>query len=280
MPGRPVRLAIATHAPGTGAGAPEGDVLLRRALEARGCAVEQVAWSDASAAWPGLDGVVVRSTWDYHLRGAEFLAWLDRLDVAGVPCVNPSALLRWNLDKRYLRGLAEAGVAVPDTVWLGPGERAGVAEVLRVRGWAAAVAKPLVSASAHRTELVTSGEVEGPAMLQALVPEIRSAGERSLVFLGGAFSHAVVKRPAAGDFRVQKELGGTWARQVPPAETVSFATRVLALAPVAPAFARVDLVETARGPVLMELEVLEPELFLGEEEADRLAEAVLAALRP
>ncbi len=273
-----MRLAIATHAPGTGAGAPEGDVLLRRALERRGHAVEQVAWTDPAANWAAFDGVFVRSTWDYHLRAGEFLAWLDRLDRARVPCANPTALLRWNLDKRYLAGLAAAGVAVPDTVWLGPGERADVAEVVRARGWAAAVAKPLVSASAHRTALVSSGEVEGSAMLQALVPEIRTAGERSLVFLGGALSHAVVKRPAPGDFRVQKEHGGTWAREAPPEATVAFAKRVLGLAPDAPALARVDLVETARGPVLMELEVLEPELFLGEVEAGRLAVAVLAAV--
>lgn len=275
-----MRLAIATHAPGAGAAAPEGDRLLRGALEARGHAVAQLVWSDPSAPWSSHDAVVVRSTWDYHLRPAEFLAWLDRLEASGTPTVNSTRLLRWNHDKRYLRGLAEGGVALPDTAWLEEGERVELGEVRAARGWEVAVVKPVVSAGAHGTVLARSGALEGPAMIQALLPEIRTAGEWSLVFLGGAFSHAVQKRPAPGDFRVQPTHGGTCRRAAPPAALLALAHRALALALEPPPLARVDVVETARGPVLMELEVIEPELFLGPEEARRAAEAVLAQVRP
>lgn len=274
-----LRLAIATHAAGAGAATPTGDVLLGAALESRGHAVEQVAWTDPCVAWEAYDAVVVRSTWDYHLRPREFRAWLGRLEAVETPTVNPAPLLRWNHDKRYLRALQAAGVSIPETVWLGEGERAEVGALRAARGWAAAVVKPTVSASAHGTVLAWSGEVLGPMMVQALVPEIRTRGEWSLVFLGGAYSHAVVKRPAAGDFRVQREHGGTFERAVPPGALVAFARSALGRAAEPPALARVDAVETGRGPVLMELEVIEPELFLGPEEAARAAEAVLAWIR-
>lgn len=231
-----------------------GDGLLSAALGAR-----PVAW-DAPVDWDAFACVVVRSCWDYHLRPVEFLTWLNGLRVR---LVNSRSLIGWNFDKRYLRSL---GVAMPETLWLAEGEAAVVEGE-----W---VVKPFVSASAYGTKRIGGGKVTGPAMLQRFVPGI-AAGEWSVVFLGGEFSHAVLKRPVAGEFRVQREFGGSVAHLAPPSEVLRFAEEAMTHLPEPSAFARVDVVVEDR-PLLMELEVIEPELFLTPAAARRLAECVRA----
>lgn len=253
---------------------PPGERALAAALPA-----ESAVWSDPAVRWTGFDAVIIRSCWDYHLRLPEFLAWLDALEAAGVPVLNAPPLIRWNANKLYLGDLARRGIGVPQTVWLAEGEEADVAALCRRHGWQAAVVKPLVSASAHQTELRTEGAVAGPRIIQRYLPEIRSRGEWSLLFFGGAFSHAVVKRPGGDDFRVQEEHGGRTEPGTPPAAVGAFARHVIETVP-GPAFARVDIVERDEGPVLMELELIEPELFLhvAAGAPQRLAQAIRAAL--
>lgn len=270
-----MRIALATSQ----SELPPSDRLLEEALRARGVAVETVQWQDASCDWSRFDTVVVRSCWNYHHHLADFLAWLDRVQSAGARLVNPRDSIRWNADKRYLGALATAGVPIPGTQFVAPAERLDAGAVRRTSGWTSVVSKPLVSASAWRTERDPDAPIEGPAMVQEYLPEITSAGEWSLVFFDGMHSHSVLKRPRAGEFRVQQDRGGSAELGVAPAEVHRAAEQVLAACGQRAHFARVDLVASERGPLLMELELIEPELFLFLEPraATRCAQAILDA---
>jgi glutathione synthase/RimK-type ligase-like ATP-grasp enzyme len=273
----------------------DDDRLLADALSARGVSVHAVPWSDAAARWSEFDAVVVRSCWDYFLRAGEFHEWLDRLERERARVHNDARILRGNADKSYLRDVGERGVPVIPTRWLVPGSPVSLAELRRETGWSELVAKPTVSGGAHRTwragpdtqpedearlaEMVD----EGAVMVQPLVAEIERDGEWSLVFVAGAYSHAVLKRPRSGDFRVQREHGGTLEPAEPAASVIAGAARALAAIPfgdVAPLYARVDGCIVKGELLLMELEVLEPELFLrcAPQSADRLADALLARI--
>ncbi len=261
-----------------------GDALLAAALERSGATVEALPWD---AVPPGDPGVVcLRSTWDYHHRWPEFRAWITGFGGGAVRLWNPAETVLWNADKIYLRELEQAGVALPRTRWIEPGERPDSDAVLREWRLPRAVLKPRISATAHGTHLIVPGR--GPSeedwsaldacggLLQAFVPEIESRGEISLVYLDGGYSHAVRKRPAGGDFRVQREFGGTLEGVSPAEPVLAFGDGVLGAVTRPWLYARVDLVEADRGPLLMELELIEPDLFLDATAAARFAAALLA----
>lgn len=250
----------------------ESDGYVTRALETRGVVVEARAWNDPGASVEGFDAVVLRSNWDYHFTPDVFLEWLRRGEAAGVRLWNPPALVRWNLSKRYLLDLAAAGVPVVPTVLLdGAPER--LPGLLAERGWTTAVVKPAVSASAHDTVLVpladaatvaaaiATGDIRAPVLVQPFVEEIRTRGEWSLVFIDGAFTHAVLKHPTPHDFRVQPRLGGRTAAAVPSPSVLDAAARVLTALPLPPLYARIDGVECESGFAVMEVELNEPGLF-------------------
>ena len=273
----------------------EDDGLLAEALAARGASVRAIPWSDPAARWGAFDTVVVRSCWDYFLRAGEFHAWLERLEAERARVHNDARVLRWNADKVYLRDLEARGIPVIPTRWLDAGSELSLAALRRDTGWTDLVVKPTVSGGAHRTWRSAPGAEgvddarltemvgAGAAMVQPLVEEIEREGEWSLVFFDGAFSHAVLKRPCAGDFRVQREHGGTLESVEPAAAVIAAAERAIAAIPfgdAAPLYARVDGCIVNGGLRLMELEVLEPELFLrcAPESAGRLADALLARM--
>jgi hypothetical protein len=270
----------------------EDDVLLVPALLELGVAAVPAVWDSPEVSWEEFQGVVVRSCWDYHHRLEEFLGWVTRLERAGVPLWNSAALLKWNSHKGYLRDLAARGVAIVPTRWLARGRRVGLAQLLRDERWSDAVMKPAVSASATdtwRTSAATAGADQGrldellragDVMVQPFIDEVRDPGEWSLIFFGGRFSHAVRKRPAPADYRVQWEFGGTAALLAPPPRLIADAEAVMAAVPGHPLYARVDGVERDGRLMLMELELIEPHLFLGSEgmAAARLATVVTALL--
>jgi glutathione synthase/RimK-type ligase-like ATP-grasp enzyme len=266
------------------------DAVAARALEARGVAVVPVPWNAPGPDPATLDALVLRANWDYHFEPGAFAAWLDGLERDGRRVWNPPALVRWNLSKRYLGELAAAGLPALETVVLDA--PAALPDLLRARGWRSAVVKPLISASAHDTvrvdeagaaavvEALRAGTLRTPAIVQPFVEEITTAGEWSLVFVEGEPTHAVLKRPAAGEFRVQPRLGGTTEVRQPPAAVVAAARRVLAALPAPPLYARIDGVERATGFTVMEVEVNEPGLFfdLAPGAADRFAAAIVSRL--
>lgn len=267
---------------------------LRDALRALDARVHAVCWDDPRAAWPEFDAVVLRSCWDYYLRFAEFRRWLEGVERSGTRLWNPAPVVRWNSDKIYLADLAGDGVLLPGTEWLAqdPSDAPDLTAILDARGWDRAVVKPRVSASGHETWLTDRGRAAtdqprlarlvagGGALVQEFVPEVTTAGELSLVYLAGEFSHAVRKRVAAGDFRVQERFGG-WSEPVTAGtEALEAGSRALARVPGPWLYARVDGVERARDGrfVVMELEVFEPSLFLAgsPEAARRLAREIVS----
>jgi glutathione synthase/RimK-type ligase-like ATP-grasp enzyme len=268
------------------------DRLAVRELEQRGVQVVPLVWSDPCANWDEADLIVLRSMWDYHLHPAAFEAWLDRLEQVRPSVWNPVSVARWNLDKRYLRFLSDAGVPIVPTVLFERGERPSVARVMDELGWSEAVAKPLVSSTAYRTWRIPRANAdqhdlgfhqlldERAAMLQEYQPSIRTDGEWSLTLVGGQLTHTVVKRAIGQDFRVQEEFGGTTDRASETSEMMDVALRALQEAPGPWLYARVDGVRTARGFLLSELEMLEPGLFFmnAPEAAAVFADAIVERL--
>ena len=261
------------------------------ALEAAGLLVDRVRWDDPDVPWDSYGLAVVRACWDYAWRREEFLAW-----AASVPRLrNPVEVLRWNTDKTYLRDLEDAGLPVVPTVW-NPTSAAALPDAGE---W---VVKPSVSAGsrdtarwsdagdalAHVRELTTAGRT---AMVQPYVDSVDQAGETAMLFLGGHFSHAVRKGPllARGEgVRQDRDSRGDLRPVAATPEQRAAAQAVLDavpdLVPGAPPilYARVDLVTDAAGsPVLLELELTEPSLFLPQapDGAAAVVRAVEAALR-
>jgi glutathione synthase/RimK-type ligase-like ATP-grasp enzyme len=282
-----VRIAFATHEK-LGELTPS-DQLAADELGRRGAAVVPVPWS-TPCDWRHFDAVVIRATWDYHTRAAEFRGWLHGLEAQGIPLWNPAPLAAWNLHKGYLRDLERAGVSVVPTAWVSSSAEPGsLGQLVRDRGWGDVVVKPAISASAHRTwrtqgpvteddeqkfrTLVAAGEV----MVQPLIASLAREGEWSFVFLGGQFSHAVLKRAAPGEFRVQSNFGGSVTRVDAPKQVVQQASSILNAVNGPWLYARVDGGIVDGRFVLLELEMLEPDLFLNyEPEAPaRFAESLL-----
>jgi glutathione synthase/RimK-type ligase-like ATP-grasp enzyme len=247
------------------------DQLLANELARLGVTVTPLPWTEIDPySVVEAPPIVLRSTWDYHKVPTMFRAWLESLQDSGRPVWNAPAVALGNIDKIYLQELEKRGIAVPRTTWLDVPTVAAVRAAMTDAGWTTAVLKPRIAATAYGTFLVTSdseltdndlapGRASG-ALLQEFVPEIAD-GEISLMYCEGRFSHAVRKRARTGDFRVQKDFGGSVESTDPAQELLAFAEGVMRTLPHQPLYARVDVVSAARGPLLMELELIEPELY-------------------
>ncbi len=267
----------------------EDDSLAAVLLTQAGHCVEAVRWDDPSVDWAGYDLVVVRSPWDYFHRLPEFLSWFDLLERVGARVHNPVPVLRANLHKRYLLELAEQGVAVTPSALVERGEAPSLAAMLETRVWQEAVVKPAVSGGAFQTWRVTretAAESQGrfatlvaerDVLVQPYLADIVDDGEWSLVYFLGGFSHAARKYPAHGDFRVQSQHGGSLRAASATPELIATGAAILAHAAEPYLYARVDGVATQAGFLLMELEVLEPALFLATHPAapGRFVDAIL-----
>ena len=284
------RVALATYE-----SAPElapDDRPLIPALARIGIHAEPAVWSDSSIAWESYDAVVIRSCWDYHLRVVEFFSWLDRLESADVRAWNPPALVRWNADKRYLLDLARRGVPTIPTMIALRGRARDVEAIVHAEGWRRVVVKPAISASGYETHSLTSPFDDearetivrvaslSHVLVQPFVEEIPRDGELSFTFIDGRFSHATLKRARSGEFRVQTEHGGSVENTVVDANLMEQASRVLAAIDDVPLYARVDGVVREGDLLLMELELIEPNVFLGARAGavDAFAEAIRARL--
>lgn len=245
--------------------------LLALALARAGADVVVRGWDDPDAHWDHLDLCVLRSTWNYPHHAAAFLEWAARVD-ALTTLLNPLALVRDNLHKRYLQALADRGVPVVDTVHLPRGSRVDLPALLAARGWSSAVVKPAVSAASFATTRVAAADAADaqPAldahlaardmMIQPYLRSVEDHGERALVWIDGALTHAVRKQPR---FAEQHEEVSDAVDILPDERRVAEA----ALAPLARdlLYARVDLArDDAGAPRVMELELIEPSLFLAQ----------------
>lgn len=254
-------------------------------LEAHDLTLIDAAWEDPAVDWRSFDALVIKSTWNYHLpeNVATFNRWLD--SVSDLNLYNPLSVVRWNSDKIYLRELADAGVPVVPSVWREAGAPLDVQGAMAAQGWDEVVIKPRTGASAFGVLTAKSPEeaatadsrsaeyaVNG-AVIQPLLGEIRTEGEWSFLFFRDgdrfAYSHAAIKRPAAGKITVQS---GTSEVVTPPDDLLAQAKDIARISEdcigASLLYARVDAVARDGHLLLMELELLEPSLFLYEA-ADR-----------
>jgi len=285
------RLALITWS-GLPQGA-ESERLMLPYLAAASIETKIVDWRSAAVDFSQFDLIVLRSCWDYHLRTAEFIDWLQRLRQA-TPVLNAINTVLWNHNKFYLREVETQGIEVAPTVFVNGSGPIASSEWQEIRGWKKSVVKPAVSASAHKTWLFDSealpaedelkSKIEGePFLVQQFVPEISTQGEISFVYIDGAYSHAVLKRPAAGDFRVQKEHGGSAESFHPTPALLDQANQIASTVRQVreSLYCRIDAVARNGRLVLMELELIEPELFLGlaEGATERFAEAIVRRVK-
>jgi glutathione synthase/RimK-type ligase-like ATP-grasp enzyme len=247
----------------------DDDRILLAALEANGMRTRAAVWSDASVDWSLSPITVLRSPWDYFRRIDEFKQWLDATEPA-TTFINSADVVRWNMHKSYLRDLAARGVPVVPTHYVEQGLQPDIHAICERRGWREIVIKPCIGGSAYLTKRFAmenaSPAVEHlkaltaiqDAMIQPYLPAVESSRERALVFIGGAYSHAGLKAPFnAGP------AGGEKAATpfVPAQDEVDFASTVIAALDALPDYARVDFVVTGNGPLVMEVELIEPALY-------------------
>lgn len=275
------------------------DAPLVAALAARGVETSHPVWDAGDGPFLAADLTVIRSTWDYTKHAEAFVAWAERIDAGsdGRLC-NPASVVRWNSHKGYLLELQATGVPIVPTSLLPAGTRCDVVRLAREAGWrSGVVVKPAVSAGS-RDSVMTSGadlaRAQGHVarllptrdlLVQPFVPGIAD-GEASLIYLEHAgtlqFAHAVNKVPAAGDFRSQPEFRAEVVLAQPPRGWRDAAERALAAVTERLLYARVDLVAgDGDAPWLMELELIEPSLYLtwAAASAETLADAIVARLR-
>lgn len=254
---------------------------------------EIVVWDDPKVDWKKYDLAVVRATWDYPSKLNAFKNWLDRMETEGIPLANSPCLIRENFDKNYLRDLEKKGVAVVPTIWVTKDESSFFDHLGRIfydNNWTKAVIKPAVSNGAHNTWVITPENFKesraralqllsdgDELLLQPFLPEILTEGEWSLQFFNGKFSHAILKKAKPGDFRVQYIHGGTIHAAEATAEMIDFGKNLLKNLPETPLYARVDGVRRGADFMLMELELIEPVLYIAQNGAAQKAwaEAIL-----
>jgi glutathione synthase/RimK-type ligase-like ATP-grasp enzyme len=280
----------------TWSGLPEGaesERMLLPHLAAAGVEPHIVDWRATGVSFNQFDLVVLRSSWDYHLRGAEFTEWLRRT-ASSIPVLNDVKTVLWNRNKFYLGELAAMGIEIAPTVFVNGSSPIVSLAWQEIRNWKKSVVKPAVSASAHKTWLFDGAAVPAenelknrmeaePFLIQQFIPEIETHGEISFIYIDGAYSHAVLKRPAKGDFRVQKEHGGSAELVHPDSALLDQANEIAATVTQVrdSLYCRIDAVARDGKLVLMELELIEPELFLGlaEGAAKRFADAIVRRIR-
>jgi glutathione synthase/RimK-type ligase-like ATP-grasp enzyme len=279
-------LATALDAPGI----TDSDQLYADALERRGWRVVAAPWDGPREGFAGAAAVVMRSTWGYYRALERFRDWTEAM-AATTRLFNPIALVRWNLRKDYLGKLAAAGIRVPQTHIVAC-DAAAIDKVLADAGWDQAVVKPASGASGHSVELVKRAslgrQVAGLSdaaraagvVVQEFLPEI-AEGELSLVYFDGAFSHAIRKRPPPGEFRSNSRYGPTRNAEAPPRDVTEQGAACLAALPEMPLYARVDGVVRRGVLIVIEVEVLEPALFMEFDppSAERFADATTKRLR-
>ena len=263
---------------------------LAGALATAGIAVDPSPWTvhvDDATVLTGYPLVLPLIVWGYHRDHSRWIQGCETWSRAGVPMLNPPSVIGWNSDKSYLGRLAGKGVAIPPTIWVDGPTQADVDAAFERFGTGVVIIKPRVSGGAWKTLRLSRGErlegaPDGPAMIQPYLPSIETEGETSLLFFGGALSHAVNKRPVAGEFRIQVQFGGQYAAVAePPPGALALAQQTLAAIDEDLLYARIDMAQGPGGEwLLMEAELIEPDFYLGSapEGGRRFAEAVKARL--
>ncbi len=249
------------------------DRLLKEALERKGLRVHRTDWTNEDFDLDTTRSAIFRSTWDYTERYNEFLQFIHTIS-AKTCVINPASIILWNLDKHYLQDLMQRGVSIPETIYIEKDAETDLRQLFTKHPFSEAILKPAMSAGARHTyrlneQNLTEHEslfqqlIRSEAMmLQPFLSSVMTDGEKTLVVIGGRYTHAVIKKAKKGDFRVQDDFGGTVHRYSPTNEEIAFAEHAVSVCDPLPAYARVDILRNDEGkPVVSELEMIEPELW-------------------
>lgn len=249
------------------------DKLLVKPLESFGHQVVAAPWDNPEIDWRQFDVLILRSCWNYHLKIDKFLRWLDNVSQLGIKLWNPYQIVRWNIDKKYLFELEKKGIAIIPTKLIKKNSHEPLENFFRDLTCQELVIKPVIGAMAEN--IIKVNEVEAVSkqkkfrtflkqtdyLIQPLMPEIYQ-GEISMVFLGKKFSHAAIKRPKQGEFRVNYRFGGRFERTDLSGDVIDQAKKIIDKVKGNLLYARVDGIVRNGKFLLMELELVEPHLFL------------------
>lgn len=246
--------------------------ILRKGFSPHGLSLEAVRWVDPAIDWSAFGAVMVNCAWDYQDDHEKFLRKLDEITALGVPVFNSPEMVRWNIRKTYLRELEKLGVPVIPTLWPEAPTAPDIRDAMAAFGSDDVILKRQVGAGArsqvrfNKDNIPDAGRVlDRPGMIQPFIPSIATEGEYSFLFVDGEFSHALVKRAADGDYRIQASYGGRSHTVEPSPTDLAQARAVLEATDETPLYARVDMVRGLDGSLLlMELEIIEPDLYVGD----------------
>lgn len=252
----------------------EEDRLLTSALEKRGLKVTRTNWDNPEFNWADTKCVIFRTPWDYFNRYDEFEPWLKNAGKV-TKFINPIEVINWNIDKHYMLDLENAGVNIPPTVFIESGDKRSLKDITDGLNWDEFILKPAISGGAWHTyrmnkssisehETIFSELIQDRSMLvQEYQNSILTEGEVSYMVIGGKFTHAILKKGRADDFRVQESFGGTIHKYTPTPEEIEFAQNVVRVSKPGIVYARVDVMRDNTGRLsLGELELFEPALWL------------------
>jgi glutathione synthase/RimK-type ligase-like ATP-grasp enzyme len=263
------------------------DNLLLEPLASYGWQVDEVSWKENNINWDQFDVVVIRSTWDYQSAPEAFIQCLEKIEASSAHLENSVDLVKWNINKGYLKELQEKQVRIVPTLWKNVFDAEEIEASYDQLNVTEIILKPLISANAdftyrldYRSFIALRNELEvvfsnRAFMVQPFLDSIINEGEYSLFYFSGGYSHCILKRPASGDFRVQEEHGGRLSSVEPDVEMQKCGDRALAALPECPLYARIDLIRTKKGLAVMEIELIEPSLYfnMDDKSAQRFADA-------
>ncbi len=249
------------------------DRLLTEVFQKYGLKVTRTNWDNPEFKWSDTAYVIIRTPWDYFSRYDEFSKWFE--ETAKVTkFINSYDIIKWNIDKHYMLELKSAGINIPETIFIEPGDKRRLRELMDTVSWEKFILKPAISGGAWHTYMFTPGDagkyeeiynemVKNKCMLlQEYQESIKTKGEVSYVVIGGKFTHAILKKGKDEEFRVQESFGGTVHDYKPSEEEIEFAQNVVSNAMPGIVYARVDIMRDNNDMhTLGELEVFEPELW-------------------
>ena len=268
------------------------DRLVKEALERKGLSVTRVAWESEDFDWSSARIALVRSTWNYAFEVEAFMKWFKEVQTK-TQIVNIPEIIEWNMDKHYLKDLADKGIHIPPTIYAHKGDDISLKAFFEKGGWEEAVIKPTISAGAKHTYRINAENIseyseiweeviaQEDMIIQPFLQNVMDRGEVSLMVMNGKYTHAILKIAKLGDFRVQDNWGGTVHHYNPTPEEMAFAEQAVAACDPAPQYARIDVAyDNDQKVTLIELELFEPELWFRfkPEAADELAESMFEFL--
>ncbi len=250
-------------------------------------------WDNPTINWQSFDYLIFRNTWDYYEKQEQFNTWLKKIEKLEIKTLNSIEIVNQNKHKFYLKDLEKKGIQILPTIFINQTQSLDLKSLLP-KSWTKAVLKPAFSAGSYQTEVFENYKIEEinhkfspiaaqkDLLLQQFIPEIISEGETSFIFFNKKFSHAVNKKPKPGDFRIQIQFGGQYTVIEPSLELIQQAQNIVDLFPENLLYARVDTIIIDNKIHLMEVECIEPDLYLNlsKRAKNNFINAILSKIKP